>query len=85
MSEKVRYTKKDYTIWFSGNQKPEREGVYKRKIYDENSEYSHWNHYSYWTGQYWGLGSLSVKRAAIYKHIRSSYQSVQWCGLNKEF
>ena len=64
------------TDWYHGDQKPVRDGVYKRKFGTKV-------YYSLWWKCRWWL-SFSTKALAQTSKNTSSFQSLPWRGLTEE-
>jgi len=65
------------TGWYLGDQKPVRNGVYKRKLPFG------WGPYSYWNGVFWGGFTLSPSLAKHNRKWPSCIQNAQWRGVKK--
>jgi hypothetical protein len=62
---------------FSGNQKPVREGVYKRT--NKHGE----PRFAYWDGRLWKAYAFSVDGALLNNHMVSVYQDeLDWYGVS---
>lgn len=64
---------------YSGNQKPVRVGVYRRR-----SIYGAGLRYSYWNGKYWCANGATIQIALQCIDVPSLHQSLPWQGLRKE-
>lgn len=71
--------------WFPAGILPVRVGVYKRVTSVEWSTIPVVG-YSYWNGDFWGLGSADPDRAASgpYSNYASAEQNLPWAGITHE-
>lgn len=68
----------DVTAWFTGNEKPSREGVYERDI---STSANPTPVYSYWNGNAWCMWAFTIPQAHQYVAQESRYQNLAWRGL----
>jgi hypothetical protein len=66
------------TLWYPGDMKPSKIGVY------EVVSSKHEKGYKFWNGDFWGLWSLSPEMAKDSRWEKSVWQDHPWRGLAKE-
>ncbi len=70
-----------HTGYYTGDQKPVRRGVFKRRL---KTRHIYLIQFSYWNGKRWGLSKFSVIAAYEVRKIESQFQDREWCGLSSE-
>jgi hypothetical protein len=64
------------TGWYSGDQKPDKENLYQRRLKRRIG-------YSYFENGYWSTTSANPVRAEFFRAQRSAYQDLPWRGIEK--
>ena len=68
------------TEWYSGDQKPETVGIYKRHFI----LFPDFDFYSWWGGLEWSCLKDTIEDAEFNKYIISVHQNLPWAVLTEE-